>query len=436
MSMITSKIDLTIKKYAMLADGDTVAVGVSGGADSMLLLHYLLSVRASLHLKLIVMNVEHGIRGEASEKDTAFVRQFCLEHDVPFKGIAVDVPTEAAAAGQGVEEYARACRYRFFESVGADKIATAHNATDNLETVLFRLIRGTGIKGCCGIPPVRGNIIRPLIDCTAEEIRAYCDDRHIPYVIDETNYDNRYTRNFLRHQVLPAMRELNPSLEAAGARLIRSAAEAQAYLDEQAAACLQRSLRNNRLYHLQAEPPLVAKTAIVQWLDGYGVSLDEQHLEGVCTLVNSPGKYQLKERLFVVSDAQCLRLAIFDDPVDFDRVQLESVYVSADTFRKAAAAYQQQYDFACDGDKTVGQVTVRARREGDTVRPVGRGVTKSLKKLYNEAKIPVEERASLPVLADEAGVIGVGSLCADERVKIDGDTKRVLLLKILMEDKH
>ena len=92
----------------MLADGDTVAVGVSGGADSMLLLHYLLSVRASLHLKLIVMNVEHGIRGEASEKDTAFVRQFCLEHDVPFKGIAVDVPTEAAAAGQGVEEYARA----------------------------------------------------------------------------------------------------------------------------------------------------------------------------------------------------------------------------------------------------------------------------------------------------------------------------------------
>ena len=140
---VIHKIDKTVLKYNMLNFGETVAVGVSGGKDSMLLLYYLLKKRDELNLKLICANVEHGIRGEASERDTEFVRSFCEKNSVEFRGLKLNVVSQAKKAGLGVEEYSRNRRYEFFASLGADKIATAHSLSDNVETVLFRLARGT-----------------------------------------------------------------------------------------------------------------------------------------------------------------------------------------------------------------------------------------------------------------------------------------------------
>ena len=430
-----SKINRTVRQYRMLAKGDTVAVGVSGGADSMCLLHYLLSVKEEWDLTLLVLNVEHGIRGEASVKDSAFVRQFCEKHDISFKGIALDVPAEAQKQGTGLEETARELRYAFFESVQADKIATAHNASDNLETLLFRLVRGTGMKGACGIPPVRGNIIRPLIDCTGDEIRRYCSENGIPFVVDETNGDSRYARNFLRGEVIPLLRQLNPSLEAAGARLIRSVAEAEECLETEAEALSAQSESGGSLSlsPLREAQAAIVKRVLMKWLAQNGVVTDEGHLEAVYRLVGERGKTQLKNRLFVLSDAQTLRLAEWatDVPVMSLTTECVSLRQLNDCPSLAADAA-----FVCDADRVCGAPTVRYRREGDTIAPAGRGVTKTLKKLYNEAKIPVERRATWPVLADEAGVLGVADICVDERVKITGDTERVLLVKILTEDNH
>ena len=168
---VIHKIDKTVEKYNMLKVGDTVAVGVSGGKDSMLLLTYLIGKRDELKLNLICANVEHGIRGEASKSDTAFVKAFCEDNSVEFRGLEIDAVNGAKQAGLGVEEYSRNRRYKFFESLGADKIATAHSLSDNVETVIFRLIRGTSLNGMKGIPPVRGNIIRPLIELSSAEIR-------------------------------------------------------------------------------------------------------------------------------------------------------------------------------------------------------------------------------------------------------------------------
>lgn len=433
--MIISTINQTVKKYNMLSRGDTVAVGVSGGADSMCLLHYLLSVQEEWDLTLLVLNVEHGIRGEASVQDSAFVKAFCEAKGIPFQGISVDVPAEAATRGKGIEETARELRYAFFERVNADKIATAHNASDNLETLLFRLVRGTGIKGAGGIPPVRGRIIRPLLDCTSEDIRQYCADNGIPYVNDTTNDDSRYARNYLRHEVIPLLKRLNPSVEEAGARFIRSAAEADAFLDKEAARLLSHCDKDGALSLdcLRSTDRAVVKRVLIQWLAQRGITTDERHLEGICALLRQSGKFQIKNRFFAVADDKTLRLAEWETAVP--TLSFVAKTVSRQQFDGLPRAAKEA-DFVLDADRVCGALSVRFRQEGDTICPAGRGVTKTLKKLYNEAKIPVETRASLPVITDEQGVIGVAGCCVDERVNITCTTQWVMQVKILMEDKH
>lgn len=435
--MIPSRIEQTVEQYHMLQNGDTVAVGVSGGADSMCLLYWLLSVREKFNLKLLALHVEHGIRGEASKEDCAFVRAYCEANGVEFRSLSIDAVKEAAEAGLGVEEYSRERRYAFFESVNADKIATAHNATDNAETVLFRLARGTGIKGACGIPYVRGKIIRPLLDCPAEEIRQYCREQGIAYRTDETNADNAYSRNKIRNLVLPALRDVNSDLETAFGRFIRSAAEADAYVDETAEAQFGASFSKGMLpvEALRSAHPAVAKRAIVRLLAGAGYVPDEQHLCDVLQLAHHPGRVQLKGSLFAVADGQNLRAAVFDNLPEPSFMIKKSV-VSASKFANKANEYKKEFAFYCDCDKINGDLSVRARAEGDSLRPAGRDVTKSLKKLFNELKIPVETRGAVPVICDGEGVIGVYGHCVDERVRIDKHTKTVLLVKVTTEDKR
>ena len=176
---ITTKADALVKKYNMLSNGDFVVVGVSGGADSMALLAYLCQKKQEYDLRLLVANVEHGIRGEESISDTAFVESYCNENNIEFKSISIDAVNGAKQNNMSVEEYSRKVRYDFFRSFNPDKIATAHNLSDNVETLLFRLSRGTSIKGLCGIPPVRDNIIRPFLSVTGEEIRSACKNAGI-----------------------------------------------------------------------------------------------------------------------------------------------------------------------------------------------------------------------------------------------------------------
>ncbi|MGN1123795.1 MAG: tRNA lysidine(34) synthetase TilS, partial [Eubacterium sp.] len=195
----------TVKKYNMLSVGDTVVAGVSGGADSMLLLHFLISVKELYRLNIIAAHIEHGIRGEESVADARFVKSFCENNGVEFRQLSINAPLEAAEARLSVEEYSRQARYRFFSSIECDRIATAHNMTDNAETLIFRLARGTGLKGACGISPVRDNIIRPLIEIPADEIRDYCDKNNISYRIDRTNFRNDYSRNLIRNEILPLL---------------------------------------------------------------------------------------------------------------------------------------------------------------------------------------------------------------------------------------
>lgn len=200
-----------ISKYHMLSAGDRVVIGLSGGADSVLLFTLLLELRASYALELAAAHINHGIRGAEADSDEVFVKQLCESHGVRFYAFHECVPALAAEQGISEEEAGRrvryGCFYRAADDFGAQKIALAHNKNDNAETVLMRLFRGTGPAGLCGIPPVRGRIIRPLIETERSGIEAYLNSHGIPFCTDSTNFSMDYTRNRIRRQIIPAIEQ-------------------------------------------------------------------------------------------------------------------------------------------------------------------------------------------------------------------------------------
>lgn len=412
----------------MLHDGDTVVVGVSGGADSMLLLHYLLSVHS---YDIIVANVEHGIRGEASKEDSEFVRQFCRNNGLRFEMLSINAPEESKACGMGVEEYSRNKRYEFFNTFSPDKIAVAHNLSDSVETVLFRLARGTSIKGLAGIPPVRDNIIRPLINCTAKEIRESCSELGVDYVVDETNSDNEYSRNFIRNVIVPAFKQLNPSFEDSVYRLIQSSAEDDSYIDSVAEQCIIKAKADNgaglSVSILKQYDVSVQKRVISKMADTYGVTPDALHLTQALELIEAPGKLQLKGDVFIASSGNTLRVYCNDSP---QQVKLECKLINISDFSDA----EKYKNMFVDYDKVVGESRIKEREAGDTISPAGRGCTKTLKKLFNELKIPAENRDKLHIIADDKGIIAIAGYAVDERVKPDTDTKQIMLFQITTED--
>jgi len=211
MDRFTNGMLAVIRKYHMIEAGDAVTVGFSGGGDSAALLTALWSIRRLLRCELRAVHVNHGIRGREADDDEAFCRQFCRERDIPFSAVRVDVPAFAAETGSSVEETARLLRYRALGQAaerpqgGRARIAVAHHAGDQAETILLQLCRGSGLRGLGGMQPVRGNVIRPLIETEQAEIQSYLSSRKIPYVTDSTNLSAEYTRNYLRLEILPRL---------------------------------------------------------------------------------------------------------------------------------------------------------------------------------------------------------------------------------------
>ncbi|MGN1329107.1 MAG: tRNA lysidine(34) synthetase TilS [Eubacterium sp.] len=418
----------TVEKYNMLSLGDTVVAAVSGGADSMAMLNFLISVKERFNLHIIVAHMEHGIRGEESTADAEFVKSYCEEHNVDFKIKHINALDESEKASMGVEEYSRKARYDFFYSIPCDKIATAHNLSDNVETVLFRLIRGTGLKGMCGIPPVRDKIIRPFIEISSEEIRSFCSENCVEYRIDSSNNSNDYSRNIIRNEILPLAKKINLSTENSICNFISDVTEDFGFInacsDNAYTECFEENLLNLEI--LRKYDQAVIKRVISKYFVNNDYALDRVHIEEVLEAVYNPKKVQLCGNIYAVSNKSYLHIADFsrcNDGFDFVKEILNiSEFISKDI------------DFYCDCDKIIGNVTVRGRQSGDFIKPAGRGCTKTLKKLFNELSIPVEKRNSFGIVCDDLGVIGVIGICADERVKVDSSTKNILSIKLPSED--
>ncbi len=234
MNSFREQIKAAIADYSMITAGDIVVVALSGGADSVSLLHALCELREELGFTLEACHLNHCLRGEEADRDMRFCEALCGRLGVELTLLCADVRA-SKRKHESIEEAARRVRYDFFAQVAeGKKLATAHNLNDNAETMLLNMMRGTGLKGLCGIPPVRGNIVRPLMYCSRDEVERYCSEQGLEYVTDATNLDDDYTRNKVRHCLLSEMMRINPASLDAVSRMQRSLREDSAYLEQSA----------------------------------------------------------------------------------------------------------------------------------------------------------------------------------------------------------
>lgn len=425
---MNNKVLKTVKKYNMLSKGDRVLIGVSGGADSIALLEFFVSVKEKYDLDICVAHIEHGIRGEDSVNDAEFVKNYCKKLGVNFYLKTIDAPNLAKKAKMGVEEYSRMARYDFFNTIECDKIATAHNLTDNIETLLFRLARGTGLKGACSIPAVREKIIRPFIEVSSGEIRKWCNDNNIPYRVDCTNSDSAYSRNLIRLEILPLFEKLNANYQDNIENFISDVNEDYAFIDNYVKSIYPKIVKNNEidLPKLNELDLSIKKRILIMFFDENGYSLNRIHLQSVIDIALKSGKTQIKENVFAISAKGKIRLAKFNDLNKKD--EFVTKILNIDEFK------DKNIDFYCDCDKIVGNIIIRAKQAGDRIKPAGRNVSKTLKKLLNESAYRIEKRDKKIVVCDDLGIVGVIGLCADERVKVDCNTAKILTIKLPSED--
>ena len=413
------------REYAMLAPGSHVLCAVSGGADSVCLLHWLRAQAVSGGFALTAAHFDHQLRGAESQRDAAFVQRLCEDWGVPCEEGAGDVSGEAARQGTGIEETARRLRYAFLErtaeEVGADVIATAHNADDNVETLLLHLIRGSGLQGLTGIRPRRGALVRPLLTTTRAEILDYLAENALTHVEDSTNADTAYTRNKLRREVIPLLRELNPRLEEGLTAAMTRLRADNDYLTAQALSVAR-----------EAEPTRSGGLAIPAAQVGRrpGRLGEHQfraaHLTSVVALSRSAdpsGSVDLPHGLTARRAYGLLLLEpANDEGPGWTPVPLE---VPGETdlpslgwrlvCRPATAPLSPPEDpFLCYLDPAAldGPLVVRPRAAGDTIALPGRP-RKRVKRLYIDAKVPRLDRGRLPLVADRKGPVWLAGFGPD-----------------------
>lgn len=440
-----------IDEYDMLPPGCTVVCAVSGGADSICLLHRLNQLRAIRPFTLVAAHYNHHLRGAESDRDEAFVKRWVEDWcgpdpaagQVPLPAVRLitgggDVSGEAKRLGLGLEETARRMRYAFLEeaarAVGADRIATAHTADDNAETVLLHLIRGSGLQGLTGIRPRQGRLVRPLLTTTRREIEDYLELYHIPHVEDSTNQDDAYTRNQVRHQVIPLLDEINPWFVPRMADTIRYLRSDNDYLSAQAAAVARRARPAGdgglsiSAALLASQPDPIAVRIVSCLLGRLGeFQFRAAHLTAVVALSRSPapsGAVSLPHSLTarrVYGELILVRGARRSPP--FAPVSLsvpgEAVLPSIGwtiACRRAEAPEQPPDTpdhFFLNPSRLTGPLVIRPRLTGDTIT-LPRRRAKTVKKLLIDAKVPRWDRDRLPLLADASGPLWLAGFGPDQ----------------------
>ena len=458
--MSTAPLDIeavkkVIERFGMLEKGGKVVAAVSGGCDSSVLLHILWRLSTEMELELLCAHINHNLRGEESKRDEDFVRSLCTKYGIECRVLDANVAEYAAEHRLSTEEAGRKLRYEFFEHCAEElgegtKIATAHSLSDCAETYIFNSARGAALSGICGIPPVRGKIIRPLIEFSREQIESYAAENKLEFVTDSTNLENEYTRNKIRHEVIPVMKEINPGFEKAFLRLSKNLAETRDFIDSEAAALLEKAKTEDGFCGktLSAAHPALKNRAAAMILEGFGFSFD---FERTIRLAERFGKEDFKEELCrgeylvqkngVVKKEVKAKLSPEIETSDFCEGEMVLSFektadvkvFSAEDFKNSHKVYNYVLKDTFDFDKIQGKAVFRSRKEGD--RAEIHGGTKTLKKLFIEEKIPAEERSSVAVLCDDEGVLWIEGLGAAKRARLSEETVNVAAIKICRKNK-
>ena len=418
-----SKVIKAIEKYGMLDGANRVTVALSGGADSVCLAHMLSILKGKYGFSLSAIHINHQLRGEESDRDQAFAEELCKSLDIPLTVRSVDVNGYANKTAQSIELAARELRYKAFGELEG-VVATAHHTGDNLETVIYNMTRGTGLKGLCGIPPVRDNFIRPLIFCTREEIENYLLENSLSFVVDSSNLTNDYTRNILRHKVTPVLKGINPALERRTYSMCENLREEEDFLSLTASKIYLLCLKGDALDAelLSVQHSAIIKRVIALYIsERLGINLDSLHLNNLKDITLRSGRASLPQNCSAV----CQKGKFFiEKNGEEDCRQEYSVETTDELIENTEKINSLFLKNAVDCDKIKGNLVIRTRAEGDSIRLEGRGCTKTLKKLFNEYKIPKYSREFLPVASDDEGVVWIYGIGVSERVAVDKTTRR------------
>ncbi|MBR4628122.1 MAG: tRNA lysidine(34) synthetase TilS [Ruminococcus sp.] len=444
--MITDKIFDLISSENMLTPGDCVVCGLSGGADSVCLLLAMNSLAGRLGISVEALHVNHCLRGSESDRDEAFCRELCSRLGIPYTAVSCDVTGLSEKESLSTEEAARKLRYGIFaEHSQGKKLATAHNADDNLETMILNLARGTALKGLAGIPAVRGNIIRPLLAVSRSEIEAYLDMLGQEYVTDSTNLSDDYTRNKIRHRIVPLLNEINPSAVLTAARSAAALREENSFIEVETEHAEKACRSGNTFTGLAAYPSVIRKRCTARLLSDNSVPYSYDRLCTADGIIVKGGKLNVSGELYLVSDGRVFSLELLTAAAEMPEVSAELVpgkniifpgkalvceIRKCDNLKKSERVNKILTYYELDYDKIIGRAFVRNRRKGDRIRLAGRDFTSSVKKLINE-KIPVSSRPFLHFIEDEDGTVFAEGLGIADRVKPGADTRRIMTINII-----
>lgn len=431
----------------MLSPGDTVGIGLSGGADSVCLTHFLVKNKEKLNIKkLVAIHIHHGIRGDEADRDMEFCRSFCEKIGVDFISFKADVPAEAEKTGESLEECARRIRYEFFEKCPCNKIATAHNLNDSMETFLFNLVRGSSLAGLCSIPYKREGYIRPLLDVSRDEIEEYIRENNLSYVTDSTNLCDDYTRNKIRHNVLPQLFEINPSFGNTFKKCRKALIESSSFINESAQEYVD-SVRNGNSYDfigISNRHPAVRNQAVSLVLKEQRIpNLSREYIDSVLNIIENDGIANLGGKITANSSRGVLTFGEikptepFEMPVSTDTQKIKTPVgeyaFTVKLLKDLQNLNKQDMDNLMDCDKISLGAVLRNRRDGDRYRLHSRP-TKTLKGLFNEKKIPVTRRDKMLIFSDNDGIVWTEYFGVCERCRIDENTKRVLKIEKVGEE--
>lgn len=455
--MIFDKVLSTINKHNLIQKGDKIVLGLSGGPDSVCLLHVLNRLKKDFNIEIYAAHLNHQIRGIEAQKDALYVSKLCEDMGIVFFVKSINVPKYCENEGLSLEEGARKLRYEMFyeikDKIKANKIAIGHNLNDQAETVMMRIMRGTGLKGLKGIDYIRDNcIIRPILDVERNEIEEYCEAYNLNPRIDKTNLENIYTRNKIRLDLLPYMKDnFNSNVIESIVRMSNSLKSDNDYIEKEAEAKFREvsNIKEKDFVEINLDDFVCLHDAIkvrvlrnsIKHILGDTNFVDQRHIEDIMSLEDNSKVNKmltLPRNIFVYRKKDSIILTneeIVNEEIEFYynvpsngfikikelKQIIETQVMSIDRYKSMKLDNSSKgFDF----NKVKGGIVIRSRRQGDKIK-LAMG-SKKVKDLFIDLKIPREERCKIPIITDSEGIICVGDYKISENYKIDENTKEVL----------
>jgi tRNA(Ile)-lysidine synthase len=461
MADLVSTVRETMQRYRMVSPRDTILAAVSGGPDSVCMFHVLLDLREEMGFDVKVAHLDHQFRGEESRRDADFVAELADRFGVECFTHEENVPRFLMSNAMSAQDAARVLRYQFLVKTSkleyCQRIATGHNADDQAETVIMRVLRGAGPDGLAGIPPKReGTIIRPILACWRSEIEEYLREHDLPFRTDDSNLESKYLRNEVRNDLLPLLERYNPRIRRSLAGLATMMADVSAHFDRLTDAALPEVLKTARVgqFVLDSEKLAGYDEALRRSIFRRAFEalrpdlppLASQHVEQLLRMTRRGdvgASVELPSGARARTEHGSLVLSHGEGPPQAEERALEvpgqatfadaGLSLTAELLPRSELGYcptEANEDLALfDWDEIGSSLTVRSRREGDRFQPFGMEGTQSLKELLINAKVAFSFRASVPLLCDEAGILWVVGMRRSARAPVTEDTRTVLAVR-------